>query len=321
MINENIYDKLTPSAKEALGELTEKFREDLLSKALDNAQKRDTANKEISLRDILDAKQLFGKLEEKEKYEFKIKRKTLLISISGAVYAIAGILIYLFQNNRFTLENDLGLIIAVIGILLSLISFLYGQINFKKDLFTTTSTFKSTTDYEIVNRWQIIETLAKQLMTDDDQREAKNNSVGFLIRFLSHKVAEDKKEFLQIRELLQIRNKILHEDYNLSDVDRKRYLDFADVLIQRLESSKDEHSLNHKTLKVIEAYYGTTKKRLEMTKELNQLISNNRLEFVLNNEIVGDPDLGTVKQLELTFEINGDRQTQIFNEGEKVIIH
>lgn len=324
MINENIYNKLTPSAKEALSELTEEFREELLLKALTIAQERDTANKEISLRDILEAKQPSGKLLENEKYEFKRKRMTLLISFSGAVYAIAGILIYLFQNKKFALENDLGLIIAVIGILLSLIGFLYGQIISKRYLFTktstTTSTFTRSSDYEIVKRWHIIETLARQFMTEDDQREAKNNSVGFLIRFLSHKVARDEKEFLQIRELLQTRNKILHEEYKLSDVERQRYLDFADALIQRLENSKDEHTSIHKTLKVIKANYGSPKNRFEMTKELNQLISNNRLEFVLNNEIVGDPDPGVVKQLELTYEINGDRQTRTYNEGTKVVI-
>ena len=67
-------------------------------------------------------------------------------------------------------------------------------------------------------------------MTEADQKEAKNNSVGFLIRFLSHKVARDEKEFLKIRELLQMRNKILHEEYKVSDVERKKYLDFKAIL-------------------------------------------------------------------------------------------
>ena len=324
MINENIYKKLTPSAKEAINDLTEEFREELLSRAFTIAQERNTASKEISLRDILEAKQPSGKLIDKEKNEYRRKRMTMLLSFSGAIYAVAGIIIYLFQNKKFEIANDLGLIIAIIGILFSLVGYLYGQLLSKRYLFskslTTTSTFTNSSDYDIVKRWQIIETLARQLMTEADQKEAKNNSVSFLIRFLSHKVARDEKEFLKIRALLQMRNKILHEEYKVSDVERQQYLNFADDLIQRLENSKDETTSNEKTIAVINAKYGSPKNSFDMTKELNQLISNSRLEFVLNNEIVGDPDPGVVKQLELTYEINRNRQTRTYNEGEKVVI-
>ena len=324
MIDEKIYEKLTPSAREAINELTEEFRENLMSKAFMIAQERETSNKEISLRDILEAKQPFGKLMEKEKDEYRKKRWTVLISFSGAIYAVAGILIYLFQNNKFSIENDLGLIIAIIGILFSLIGFLYGQLISKRYLFSKTvsrtPTFSDSSDYEIVKRWQVIETLAKQLMTEADQKESKNNSVGFLIRFLSHKVAKNEKEFLKIRELLQTRNKILHEQFKVNELQRNEFLTFANELIERLENSKDENYPKKNSLKVISARYGSNKNYFDMTKELNQLIQNNRLEFILNNEIVGDPIQGVLKQLEITYEINGVKQTMTYNEGAKVVI-
>jgi hypothetical protein len=325
MINDNIYSKLTPSAKEALNELTEEFKESVLEKAYTIATERDTANREISLRDILEAKQPSKQTIEKEKYyEYKRKRWTMIISFSGAIYAVAGILIYLYQNKKFSIENDLGLIIAIVGILLSLIAFLYGQLlskrQFSSNTFTTTTTYSSADSYEIVKRWQLIETLAKKTMSEDDQKNPMSNSVSFLIRFLSHKVAKNEKEFLKIRELLQLRNKILHEQYKLNDNERLEFLAFADDLIERLELAKSNTHFQKKTLKVVSAAYGTSKTSIDATKELNQLVKNNRLEFIANNEIVGDPEHGTVKQLNITFEINGVKQTKTFNEGDKVVI-
>jgi len=325
MNNENIYSKLTPSAKEALNELSEEFKESLLENAFRIADKRDTASREISLRDILEAKQSSQQSFEKEKYYAdRRKRWIMLLSFSGAIYAAAGILIYLFQNKQFSVENDLGLIVAIIGILISLISFLYGQLLSRRQFFSIkvspSSTFSNTANFEIVKRWQIIETLAKKVMAEADPKDLMSNSVSFLIRFLSHKIAKDEKEFLKIRELLQLRNKILHEQYSLSDKERIEFLEFADDLINRLELAQTKTNQQEKTLVIISATYGTPKKTLDATKELNQLVNSNRLEFIANNEIVGDPDHGTVKQLNITYEINGKRQTKIFNEGDKIII-
>ncbi|MEK7719871.1 MAG: hypothetical protein AAB347_09720 [Bacteroidota bacterium] len=324
MINEKIYSKLTPSAQEALDKMVSEYRDSLLEKAFLLAQERETASKEISLRDILETNQLKHSGIGIEKSENRKKRMISLLALSGAVYSVLGILIYLFQNKKFAVETDLGLIIAITGIIISLISFLYGQLISKRYSFTQTTTatsiYSQSNDYDIVKRWQIIETLAKKFMTEADQKEAKNNSVGFLIRFLSHKVAKDEKEFLKIRELLQMRNKILHKQYNMSDNERKEFLELADDLIERLESSKIESNPQEKTLKVNNAKYGSPKNSFDMTKELNQLINNNRLEFVLNNEIVGDPDPGVIKTLEISYEINGERQTRTYNEGAKVVI-
>lgn len=322
MINENIYSKLTPSAKETLNELSEEYKSSLVEKAFTIAQERDTANKEISLRDILEAKQpLQRDIEKRTYFDNRRKRWTILISFSGAIYAVAGLLIYLFQNKKFSIENDLGLIIAIVGILLSLVAFLYGQLISKSSISTRTFTTAYTTtsdNYEIVKRWHVIENLAKKLMTETDKEMSK--SVSFLIRFLSHKIAKNEQEFLKIRELLQLRNKILHEQYNLSDNERKEFLYFADDLIERLELAQTDTDQKENNLKVLNAKYGTPKQSYDATQELNQLIKNNRLEFIINNEIVGDPDHGTMKTMTIVYEINGIKQTKTYNEGEKVVI-
>src|SRR5665647_120748 len=106
MINENIYSILTPSAKDALNELAEEYKETLLEKAYKIAEERETAGKEIPLRDILESQRPSPNFVKIDKVEYRKKRLTMLLSFSGAVYAIAGMLIYLYQNKKFSVEND-----------------------------------------------------------------------------------------------------------------------------------------------------------------------------------------------------------------------
>lgn len=240
MSNDNIYSKLTPSAKEAINELTEDYKNALLEKAFTIAKEKNTSNKEISLRDILEAQQPSQEAIDKQKYiDYRRKRWTMLISFSGAIYAIAGILIYLFQNKKFSIETDLGLIIAIVGILLTLVAFLYGQLLSKRQFFanttTTTISYSNMDGHDIVKRWQIIEQLTTSIMKTNNIGDSKSNSVNQVIRYLADNFTTSEKEFLTIRELLQIRNKILHEGYNLSDNEKKQYIEIADNLIEKLE--------------------------------------------------------------------------------------
>lgn len=244
-MNNEINSKLTPSAKEALNELTEDFKESLIEKAYTIAKDRNTANREISLRDILEAQQPSQNTIEKQKYiDYRRKRWTMLISFSGAIYAIAGILLYLFQNKKFSIENDLGLIIAVIGVLLTLLAFIYGQLLNKRQYFSTTTTTTTTNNFseidsfEIVKRWQIIEQLTISVMKDKNISDSKSNSVSQVIKYLTENFTKSEVDYLNIKQLLQSRNKILHEGYNLSDNEKKKYIEIADNLIEKLEHAK-----------------------------------------------------------------------------------
>lgn len=325
MIDESKYSKLTPSANEELERLTNEFRESLFDKAYSIANERDTATKEIALRDILDAQQPIDQIIYKNKTsEYKKNQLLMLVSFSATIYAIGGILIYLIKNETFSFKNDLGLIIAIIGVLLALFSVLVSQLISKRNLFTFAGLSQKYDDnvdsLEIVRRWQIIENLAKKVMTESDKKELTSSSVSFIIRFLSHKIAKDKTEFLKIRELLRLRSKILHENYKLNSKEKKEYINFADDLIERLELINAQKDETTGSLKIINAIYGTSKKSLDATKELNQLVNKNRLELIANNEIIGDPDIGTVKDLKITYELNGMTYTKSFKEGDKVII-
>ena len=323
MIDDYKFSKLTPSAKEELDKISSEFRDALFEKAYNIASERDTASQEISLRDVLEAQQHLSQKTSKSRIiEEKKNRLFTLTTISAIIYAIGGIFIYLIVNKSFSFEKDLGLIIAIVGVLLALFSMLGLLFSRRTDSYSLFDRRigKMNDGYELVQRWQKIEELSRKLMTESDQKESISNSVGFQIRFLSHKIAKDETEFLRIRELLQIRNKILHENFKVSNKDFQKYVNFADELIDRLEISYNKQPKEITSLKVIKALYGTPKNSVDATKLLNLLINNNRLEFIANNELAGDPDVGTIKNLAITYEINGKVYNKIYKEGDKVII-
>lgn len=326
-MNKNIYSKLTPSAKDELNKLTDNFKAAILEKAFIIATERDTANREISLRDILEAQQSAYRLGDSDTdYDNRRKKRIMFISLSGAVYAISGIFIYLYQNNLFSTKNGIGLIIAFFGIILSISAYIFGQYYSKRIILSNGKTLIHKSDYpsnhrfEIVKRWQLIEELAKKSVSEKEQKEMRSYSVSYLIRFLSHKIAKDEEDFQKIRELLQLRNKIVHKQYQPNVVEINEFLNFADDLINRLESQQETKAIQKNKLNVIEARYGNPNKYVDATNELRQLVYNNKLDFIVNNEIVGDPDYGVPKHLIIIFKSAGVKQRLVFKEGSKVSI-
>lgn len=73
-------------------------------------------------------------------------------------------------------------------------------------------------------------------------------------------------------------------------------------------------------LVILKAIYGTAKKSVDVTSQLNGLITNNTLSTSASNNLAGDPDFGTVKTLELQYSVNGTKFTRTYKEGENVIL-
>lgn len=73
-------------------------------------------------------------------------------------------------------------------------------------------------------------------------------------------------------------------------------------------------------LEILQATYGDTRNRLDATLELNRLIQNNRLEFVGDNYLVGDPSPGNPKNWKITYKVGGLTFTREYPEGAKVVI-
>src|ERR1043166_278126 len=71
-------------------------------------------------------------------------------------------------------------------------------------------------------------------------------------------------------------------------------------------------------LEVIEAVYGTTKKSVDITTKLNQLIQDGTLTTIASNDLGGDPDLGTPKVLRIKYKHNGVIITKEYKEKDHI---
>jgi hypothetical protein len=240
-MDKSIYNKLTDSAKIALDETSKEVVELIIEKAYQNANFKNTADKEISLRDIIEAKEqiLFGKVEI-SKQESRKKRLTLMLSMTGAMYAVFGILFYLYQNKNFDITKDLGLIIAALGILISIAAFYYLQLlpKMKVDLIKdNTITQRDNSEFEIVRRWQTIEKLGTDMMLKDGIPDNKARSFNYILSYLSDKL-QDKGKIGSLKKLLTVRNQVVHGEVSLTKVEIKDMISEADQIIDELEDER-----------------------------------------------------------------------------------
>lgn len=231
-------EKLTPSAKEALESTMIEFQELILQKANSIAQKGQTADKEISLRDIIEAKEaLFNSKVEKDRADYRGKRLMTYITLSGALYSIVGVALYVIQNKKFSIEKDLGLLVAFTGVITIFLGFAYAQLLNKrqseKRILREEDLFEEN-DFELIRRWQIIEKMGSNLMMKSGYSSNQAKSINDILRFLSLELRNDRLSS-DLKELLTMRNKILHEQYQLSRHEKQFYLDKADKIIDNLE--------------------------------------------------------------------------------------
>jgi hypothetical protein len=239
-----IYSKLTDSAKAALDETMQEVANRVLEKAFNNASSRNTADKEISLRDIVEAKEeiLYQKVEI-DIQDFKQKRIGLFLSMSGAAYAVFGIVIYLFLNKSFDTENDIGLIIAAIGILMSVLAFYYTQLSSRKKIGLIEKNIRTERDnseFEIVRRWQVIETLGSELMRKEGMSHDMSKSMNLIIKFLTSSMLDISKTN-DLQRILMTRNEIVHRGLNLSKMETEDLINKADFIIDELEKKMKKY--------------------------------------------------------------------------------
>lgn len=239
-MDKKLYEKLTDSAKKELDNSTKEIYELLIYKAYLMAKEKKTEDKEISLSDILSAKnQLFSNEYIDSKRKNSNKRKMLLLSLIGIIYSFAGIFYYLFQNYSFN-EKSIGLVIAALGGMISIFSIFYFKI-----VRTNENTMKNNdkfekfyNDFAIINRWQTIEKLGKNLMVKKGLIDRKSFSVNQIVEFLYKNITDISVD--EFKLLLTTRNELVHKGVKLSKEEFEIALTIADRIIYVLKHELEE---------------------------------------------------------------------------------
>lgn len=234
---DNIQNKLTDAAKSALNQSVQEITELILEKAKQNACSHKTED-EISLHDVLKAKQeiLSNKHSEITK-EYRKRRMYLMISMVGMVYAVFGIMFYIYQNNTYDITKDIGLIIAALGIMMAIIGFIYVQVTNTKNreiIVRTNMAGNNSSEFEIVRKWRTIEQLSTTLMLKEGISNDRAKSINFIVEFLSRQLA-NTINIHDLKELLIARNNIVHKGKTFSKSELEEKLLVANKIIIELE--------------------------------------------------------------------------------------
>lgn len=134
----------------------------------------------------------------------------------------------------------------------------------------------------------------------------------------------------RLEELARLREqaKELHADVN--NAERLR----ADTIAARValdEARKARRASRQASLpdpggssdapfEIVSAQYGTDKTNMDVTAELNDRIHGGNLKAIASNNLNGDPDFGTVKNLTLIYRYGGVLMTNQFREGDMIIL-
>lgn len=214
------YNRLTTAAKVELENSTKEIQDMILEKAGNYADLQDTGV-EISLHDILKAKQDILMHKESIKFQENRKRRwAILFMFVGYIYAIFGIVFYIYQNYTEDFKQDVGLIIAAMGATVSILGLFYAQITgtkLRKQTYITDPPFSNYQflEMELVNKWRTIEKLSISLMLKDGISIEKARSINSIIDFIATRLSNiiDKPK---LRELIITRNAIVHNAENVS---------------------------------------------------------------------------------------------------------
>ena len=103
-----LYDSLTKSAKNALDDILNEYRDNLLEEAyLNSNTDSGNENKEISVKDVYNAKEIIERNYKNTHFRInKRKRMLCLYAILGVIYIMIGAIIFLVQNYSFDIQKD-----------------------------------------------------------------------------------------------------------------------------------------------------------------------------------------------------------------------
>ena len=243
----NSLYKMTPSATEMLAETISEFNDLLIERANFRAKENRSPNLEISLQDVLEAKyEIFSNQEVRllQQESTQMKRS---ITASGTLIALIGILYFLYENSDFSYNGKMGLLLCFSGVFSIIIGNLLIYLLKKpidKNIQNGMYNYQySNKDYEVIQKWYLIEKLSKNIMAKEYSIPPESITMSALINFISNE-AQKMDIDLGMKEILSTRNKIVHEDYELDDKERSEYLHEAEVIIQVLETIESNKRMN-----------------------------------------------------------------------------
>ena len=208
---DKINESMTNSAKYALDDILHEYRENLLEEAYMYSSSDKHGNKEISLKDIYYAKDRIERsLINNQPQQNKKKRFYYILALSGIMYSMIGAIIFIIQNSVFDIQKDLGIILSVVGLFITIYSYILYKLkdqsenNQYKELYLLRH--HHVDDFLVVKLWAQIEKLGLQLMSIDNY-EAERRNITSIISYLNL-IFETPGDNIKLKEIKRKKEKL-----------------------------------------------------------------------------------------------------------------
>lgn len=213
--------------KNYLDRCVDKFRIELLNESYLISKK--CGNGKITP-DIID-KAMRSELKQHDvNTNYRRNRKIVFYGILvGLLYTMCGCIVFFIQNTDFNPEKELGQFIIGIGLMLVLIftslSFLYTN---KKRMLEENQNRLSQRQFLIVEKWSEIEKIVSSI--SNKKLVTIQSILPELLNLCKDLVSND-----EISSVLYLRNKVLHEDIDLSDFEIYNAIGIEDKILAILK--------------------------------------------------------------------------------------
>lgn len=228
---------LTPAAKQALDEFVEDYRQQIILRARDSASSLSGSPVEISLHDVvIGIKQVqSGRILARNSLDAVLR----IYVVFGALMTISGAIAYFFQGvfSSLTTEQKLAALVAFSGLTLSTISLLLLNVRRRRVIESMSRGLNEKDQVgllgEFVSQWAKLELSLRDRIARQLGESKANQPISSVMYELAQRNVLSEVEIARLREILNMRNEIVHR----GEVSER------DSLVQSLSFVK---SLEHK---------------------------------------------------------------------------
>lgn len=244
-MDSELYSKLTSSGKAGLRQVREDFTDSVLETAYRIAVKHHTGDSEISLRDVMDAKDEILHNRSLSYYP-KLFTISFFLMTVGVVYLVIGYYsLYYKYGVHLSLKEFLSndeLLISLLGIITSIFALLFIFLAFYKE----TSYSRSIRDEKIYSvsdidtllmQWQRIEMIGRNIYNESQTDEDGGSpTIGNIHKVIAERLPDEYK--VKMREILNLRNDYLHRGMRHTSDEINKAISDANEIIDILNTHK-----------------------------------------------------------------------------------
>lgn len=244
-MNDKKYSLLTPSARSAFDEMKDEYGDALLEMASEIASHNNTGETEISLSDVMEAR---NSIQNSSGEFVRLKRKERMASLSlfiGVSYTFLGMLIYFATNEVKDFQSLLNvkyiwLLVVAMGMTLMIMPIVmnFERVALQRRIMDENRKFGNYNSLNtIVKVWSIIEKKGKHLM----ELRGFNLDIG-VYDFLIHEL--NTREYIDnINKIISVRNDIVHtKNFEMKNEDVLQILNLSQSIINELDKRINEYS-------------------------------------------------------------------------------